>query len=120
MPTGLLDRACRFLPIGNRATFVVLPIPHGDCRARGVVAPGRGPLRRPEAERRQVLRAMRAGEVAEHDHPRPGLAPISGGRPPLARLKNKITKKLEQPNPPSPPIRSHEPPFFMVAAPRKA
>ena len=33
-------------------------------------APGQGPLRRPQAELHQVLRAVRAGIVAEHDHPR--------------------------------------------------
>jgi len=38
-------------------------------------APGRGPLRRPEAELHQVLRAVRPGVVPADDHPRRGRAP---------------------------------------------
>ena len=38
-------------------------------------APGQGPLRRPQAELHQGLRALRPGTVAQHDHPRRGPAP---------------------------------------------
>ena len=56
------------LPIGTRKTSVVLPIPRVECRACGRGAPGRGPLRRPPTELHQVLRALRPGAVAAHDH----------------------------------------------------
>src|SRR5512144_3415503 len=34
---GRVERRCRTLPIGRRATFVVLPIPRVECQACGVV-----------------------------------------------------------------------------------
>ena len=37
--------------------------------------PGQGPLRRPPAQLHQVLRALRPGAVAAHDHPRRGPSP---------------------------------------------
>ena len=36
-PRGHVERRFRSLPIGGRATFVVLPIPRVECRACGVV-----------------------------------------------------------------------------------
>jgi transposase len=37
LPRGHVERRFRSLPIGSRATFVVLPIPRVECRACGVI-----------------------------------------------------------------------------------
>ena len=63
------------LPIGSRQTTVALPIPRVECQACGRRPPGQGPLRRPAAELHPVLRALRPGAVAPHDHPRRGPSP---------------------------------------------
>ena len=68
---------CRFrnLPIGS-PPHRRRP-PHPPCRVPRLWPrpSGRGPLRRPQAELYQVLRALRPGAVAEHDHPRCGPSP---------------------------------------------
>ena len=69
---GQVERRFRSLPIGSRATSCRLC--HPTCGMSGVWvgASGRCLLRRPEAELHQVLREIRTGVVAEHDHPRRG------------------------------------------------
>ena len=51
---GQVVRQFRSLPIGGRATFVVLPIPRVECQTCGTV-PGGGLLRRPTAELHLLL-----------------------------------------------------------------
>ena len=111
---GHVERRFRILPIGSRATFVVLPIPRVECRACGAGPSGRGPLRRPQAELHQVLRAIRPGAVAEHDHPRCGPSPRrrlgpDQGHPearPVAALRQ---AQAQAPPAPSPSTRSPSP-----------
>ena len=62
-------------PSAAAPTIVVLPIPRVECRACGVVRQVKVPFADPQAELHQVLRALRPGAVAPHDHPRRGPAP---------------------------------------------
>ena len=71
---GHVERRFRSLPIGPRATSLVLPIPRVECRACGRGAPGRRHLRRPAADLHQGLRAVRPGTLPEDDHPGRGRA----------------------------------------------
>src|SRR3954470_21861857 len=48
-PRGRVERRFRSLPIGGRATAVVLPIPRVACRAWGAVGPVEVPLFDPAA-----------------------------------------------------------------------
>ncbi len=74
---GHAERQFAALPIGlGRKTTVVLPIPPpSNAEPAGAVRQVKSPLRRPQAELgwTQVLRAIRPGAVAAHDHPRRSL-----------------------------------------------
>ena len=74
-PRGQVERRFRSLPIGGRATFVVLPIPRVECRACGVVRQVEVPFADPRRSYTNGLRAVRPGAVPAHDHPRRGRAP---------------------------------------------
>ena len=75
LPRGHLPRPRRApascaLPIGSRKTDRGPADPAGRMSGLWARAPGQGPLRRPPAQLHQVLRAIRPGAVAAHDHPR--------------------------------------------------
>ena len=72
---GQVERRFRALPIGSRATFVVLPIPRVECQACGVVRQVKIPFADPRRSYTKRLRALRPGVGSPHDHPRRGHAP---------------------------------------------
>ena len=65
----------RSLPIGSRATSVVLPILRVECRACGVVRQVEIPIADPRRSVTKSFERHALGVVAEHDHPRRGPAP---------------------------------------------
>lgn len=74
LPRGHVERRFRSLPIGSRATFVVLPIPRVECRACGVVRqvaipfadPRRSYTKAFERYALELSRSMTIRDVARH------------------------------------------------------
>ena len=71
---GRVERRFRTVPIGNRATFVVLPIPRVECQACGVVRQVKVPFADPrrsytssfERYALELVRRMTIRDVAKH------------------------------------------------------
>jgi transposase len=74
LPRGHVERRFRSLPIGSRATFVILPIPRVECRACGVVRQVEIPFADPrrssttsfERYALELSRRMTIRDVASH------------------------------------------------------
>jgi transposase len=74
LPRGHVERRFRSLPIGSRATFVVLPIPRVECRACGVIRqveirfadPRRSYTASFERDALELSRRMTIRDVARH------------------------------------------------------
>jgi zinc-finger of transposase IS204/IS1001/IS1096/IS1165 len=72
---GHVERRFRSLPVGSRATSVVLPIPRVECQACGVMRQAEVSFADPRRCYTKGLRAVRLGAVPAHDHPRRGPPP---------------------------------------------
>ena len=72
---GQVERRFRTLPIGSRATFVVLPIPRVECQACGVVRQVKVPFADPRRSYTKSFERYALELGAAHDHPRRRHAP---------------------------------------------
>ena len=67
---GHVQRRFRTVPIGRRATLVVLPIPRVECQDCGVVRQVKVPFADPRCSYTNAFDALCPGAAAPHDNPR--------------------------------------------------